>query len=41
LKRIGNVNDIAEMAGFLISDKSRWITGQVFHVDGGLSTLKI
>jgi len=41
LKRIGNVTDIAEMAGFLISDKSGWITGQVFHVDGGISTLKI
>jgi NAD(P)-dependent dehydrogenase (short-subunit alcohol dehydrogenase family) len=41
LKRIGNVKDIAEMAGFLISDKSGWITGQVFHVDGGISTLKI
>jgi NAD(P)-dependent dehydrogenase (short-subunit alcohol dehydrogenase family) len=41
LKRIGNVNDMAEMAGFLISDKSGWITGQVFHVDGGMSTLKI
>jgi len=41
LKRIGSVNDIAEMAGFLISDKSGWISGQVFHVDGGMSTLKI
>ena len=41
LKRIGNVNDIAEMAGFLISDKSGWITGQVFHIDGGISTLRI
>lgn len=41
LKRIGNVNDIAEMAGFLISDKSGWITGQVFHVDGGISTLRV
>lgn len=41
LKRVGNVNDIAEMAGFLISDKSGWITGQVFHADGGISTLKI
>jgi enoyl-[acyl-carrier-protein] reductase (NADH) len=29
------------MAGFLISDKSGWITGQVFHADGGISTLKI
>jgi len=41
LKRIGNANDIAEMAGFLISGKSGWITVQVFHVDGGISTLKI
>jgi NAD(P)-dependent dehydrogenase (short-subunit alcohol dehydrogenase family) len=41
LKRFGNVDDIAEMAGFLVSDKSGWITGQVFHVDGGISTLKI
>lgn len=41
LKRIGNVNDIAEMAEFLLSDKSGWITGQIMHVDGGISTLKI
>jgi NAD(P)-dependent dehydrogenase (short-subunit alcohol dehydrogenase family) len=40
LKRIGNVRDIAEMAVFLSSDKSTWITGQVFHVDGGMSNLK-
>lgn len=40
LKRIGTVNDIAEMAVFLSSDKSSWISGQIFHVDGGMSSLK-
>jgi NAD(P)-dependent dehydrogenase (short-subunit alcohol dehydrogenase family) len=37
LKRIGAPSDIAEMAAFLLSQKSSWITGQVLHVDGGLS----
>lgn len=41
LKRVGNPDDIANMAGFLLSDKSGWITGQVIGVDGGLSTLNI
>ena len=40
LKRIGEAEDIANMAAFLISDKASWISGQVLHVDGGLSTLK-
>lgn len=39
LKRIGTTNDIAQMAAFLLDDKSSWITGQVFHVDGGMSNL--
>ena len=37
LKRIGTPNDIAEMAVFLASPKSDYITGQVFAVDGGMS----
>lgn len=41
LKRIGHTADIANMAGFLLSEKSDWITGQVFHVDGGMSSLKV
>lgn len=40
LKKIGTPEDIAEMAAFLLSDKSKWITGQIIHVDGGMSTLK-
>jgi len=41
LKRIGKVTDIAEMACFLLAEKSSWITGQIIHVDGGMSTIKI
>lgn len=31
----GKPEDIYEMVSFLLSDKSRWITGQQFTVDGG------
>ena len=41
LKRIGNVKDIANMIDFLLSDKSTWITGQILHVDGGMSSIKL
>ncbi|HSI70671.1 MAG TPA: SDR family oxidoreductase [Gillisia sp.] len=41
LKRIGKPADIANMAEFLLSDKSSWITGQVLGIDGGLSSLNI
>ncbi|MBP6312762.1 MAG: SDR family oxidoreductase [Flavobacteriales bacterium] len=40
LKRIGTPNDIAEMAAFLLSNKASWITGQVMHVDGGMSSIR-
>ena len=33
----GQKTDIADMIDFLLSDKSRWITGQEFVVDGGLT----
>lgn len=36
-KRIGTPKDIADMAVFLASSKSDYITGQVFAVDGGMS----
>lgn len=39
MSRLGNGDDIGNLASFLISDKSSWITGQNFHVDGGRSTL--
>lgn len=40
LKRIGSPADIANMAAFLLSEKASWITGQILHVDGGMSNLK-
>jgi len=35
LGRIGEAEDIAPMALFLISDQASWITGQAIAVDGG------
>ena len=40
LKKIGTSNDIAKSAVFLLTDQSSWITGQILHVDGGISSLK-
>jgi NAD(P)-dependent dehydrogenase (short-subunit alcohol dehydrogenase family) len=40
LKSIGDPGDIAEMAVFLLGKKSKWVTGQVMHVDGGISNLR-
>jgi len=41
LKRVGTSDDMANMASFLLSEKSSWISGQIFHVDGGMSTLLV
>lgn len=37
LKKFGEVEDIAQTAVFLASDKAKYITGQVIHVDGGMA----
>jgi len=36
LSRIGQPNDIADVAVFLASDDSRWLTGELLYVGGGL-----
>jgi NAD(P)-dependent dehydrogenase (short-subunit alcohol dehydrogenase family) len=41
LKRIGEAIDIAQLSAFLLSDASSWISGQIIHADGGLSTLRV
>ncbi|MEI6436416.1 MAG: SDR family oxidoreductase [Bacteroidota bacterium] len=41
LKKYGAARNIADMAEFLLSDKGSWISGQIFHVDGGMSSLKV
>ncbi|HME48766.1 SDR family oxidoreductase [Mycobacterium sp.] len=35
LPRVGEVEDVAALALFLLSDAAGWITGQVINVDGG------
>ncbi len=41
MKKVGEASDIANSAEFLLSEKSGWVTGQILHVDGGMSTLKV
>ena len=41
LKRFGQPEDIAQMANFLLSENSSWMSGQILHVDGGMSTLLV
>jgi len=40
LKSIGSAENIAELGVFLLSEKSKWITGQIIHADGGMSSIK-
>lgn len=36
LGRIAEVDDIADVVAFVVSDDARWISGQVIHANGGL-----
>jgi enoyl-[acyl-carrier-protein] reductase (NADH) len=38
---VGEAIDIANATTYLLSEKSSWMTGQVIHLDGGMSTLKV
>jgi NAD(P)-dependent dehydrogenase (short-subunit alcohol dehydrogenase family) len=40
LGRIGTSEDIANATVFLLSPRSSWLTGQILHIDGGMSNLK-
>jgi NAD(P)-dependent dehydrogenase (short-subunit alcohol dehydrogenase family) len=40
LQRLGTPEDIAALAGFLISVEAAWITGQIISVDGGRASLR-
>ncbi len=38
LRRVGQVEDVADVIAFLVSDAARFVTGQTIYVDGGLFT---
>jgi NAD(P)-dependent dehydrogenase (short-subunit alcohol dehydrogenase family) len=40
LPRLGEPEDVAAMISWLLNPANSWITGEVFAVDGGLSTVK-
>jgi len=40
LGRYGKPEDIAAAAVYLLSEDASWMTGQVMHVDGGMSSVK-
>lgn len=35
LGRLGNADEVAELALFLASDRAQWITGSIYPIDGG------
>jgi 3-oxoacyl-[acyl-carrier protein] reductase len=37
MQRLGQAAEVADLVSFLISDKAKYITGQVFTIDGGLT----
>lgn len=41
ISRLGEAQDAAGLAAFLLSPESGWITGQVIAVDGGRSSLRV
>jgi len=40
LGRVGNANEIAQAAAYLLSEASSWMTGKVMQLDGGIGNLK-
>jgi NAD(P)-dependent dehydrogenase (short-subunit alcohol dehydrogenase family) len=40
LGRVGAPDDVASAIIWLLSEQNSWVTGQVFHIDGGLSKVR-
>lgn len=41
MQQVGHATDIVTLANFLLSDESRFMTGQVLRPDGGLSSVRL
>jgi 3-oxoacyl-[acyl-carrier protein] reductase len=41
LNSVGKAEEIANAAYYLLSGESSWVTGQILHVDGGMSSLRL
>ncbi len=41
LQAVGDASDVADLVKFLLSDSSRFMTGQVLRPDGGLSSVRL
>ena len=40
IPRLGQPDDVAPMVVYLASDEARWVTGQVFAVNGGANSIR-
>ena len=41
LNMIGTAKEIAQLTQYLLDEKSKWITGQIINIDGGISSVKV
>ena len=41
IPKIGEGSDFSEIGTYLLSENNKWVTGQILHIDGGRSTLRI